>query len=102
LRAAEWAAWTPALPWRVAVILGVGAGGGVLGRLLVPRLGLVVGVLAAVAAGWGLRFRASQDAWALAAWGGGGATHRSSAPSPGVPWMGGPARPGRPRQPGQP
>jgi hypothetical protein len=35
---------------------------GVLGRLLVPRLGLVVGVLAAMAAGWGLRFRPSPDA----------------------------------------
>ena len=39
MRAAEWAAWTRTLPWRVAVILGIGAGGGVLGRLLAPRLG---------------------------------------------------------------
>ncbi len=62
LRAAEWAAWTRTLPWRVAVILGAGAGGGVLGRLLVPRLGLMVGVLAAMAVGWGLRFRPSPDA----------------------------------------
>jgi hypothetical protein len=63
MRAAEWAAWTRTLPWRGAVILGVGAaGGGVLGRLLVPRLGLVVGMLAAVAAGWELRFRPSPDA----------------------------------------
>jgi hypothetical protein len=62
MRAAEWAAWTRTLPWRVAVILGVAAGGGVLGRLLVPRLGLVVGMLAAVATGWELRFRPSPDA----------------------------------------
>ena len=62
LRAAEWAAWTRTLPWRVAVILGIGAGGGVLGSLPAPRLGLVVGGLAAVAAGWGLRFKASPEA----------------------------------------
>jgi hypothetical protein len=30
LRTAEWAAWTRSLPWRVAVILGIGAAGGVL------------------------------------------------------------------------
>ena len=35
---------------------------GVLGRLLVPQLGLVVGALGAMAAGWGLRFRPSPDA----------------------------------------
>jgi hypothetical protein len=64
MRAAEWAARTRTLPWRVAVILGVGAGGGVLGRLLVPRLSLVVGALAIVAAGWGLRFKPSPDACA--------------------------------------
>ena len=64
VRAAEWAAWTRTLPWRVAATLGTGAGGAVLGRLLVPRLGLVVGALAAMAAGWGLRFRPSPDAMA--------------------------------------
>jgi hypothetical protein len=65
LRAAEWAAWTRTLPWRIAVILGVGAGGGILGSLLAPRLGLVVGGLAAVATGWGLRFRPTPNviAW---------------------------------------
>ena len=38
-RAVEWAAWTRTLPWRVAVILGVGAAGGVFGvaRELLPR-----------------------------------------------------------------
>jgi Nuclease-related domain len=50
------------LPWRVALILGIGAGGGLLGRQLAPRLGLVVAALAAAAAGWGLRFRPSPDA----------------------------------------
>jgi Nuclease-related domain len=62
LRAAEWAAWMGTLPWRVAAALGIGAGGGVLGSLLAPWLGLVLGVLVALAAGWGLRFRASPDA----------------------------------------
>jgi hypothetical protein len=62
LRAAEWAAWIRTLPWRVAVILGIGAVGGLLGRLLAPGLSLVLGALAAVAAGWGLRFRSSPDA----------------------------------------
>jgi hypothetical protein len=65
LRAAEWAAWIRTLPWRVAVILGISTGGGILGSLLAPWLGLVLGGLAAVATGWGLRFRSSRDtiAW---------------------------------------
>jgi hypothetical protein len=61
-RATERAAWTRTLPWRIAVTVGIGVGGGVLGRLLVPRLSVVVGVLAATAAGWGLRFRPSPEA----------------------------------------
>jgi hypothetical protein len=75
-RAAEWAAWTRTLPWRVAAILGVGAGGGVLGSLLAPRLGLVVGGLAAFVAGWGLRFQPSPDA---IAWRRGAAGERRTA-----------------------
>jgi Nuclease-related domain len=75
-RAAEWAAWTRSLPWRVAVILGIGVGGGVLGNLLALRLSLVVGGLAAVAAGWGLRFRPSPDA---VAWRRGAAGERRTA-----------------------
>jgi hypothetical protein len=75
-RAAEWAAWTRTLPWRVAVLLGIGVGGAVLGRLLVPRLGLVVGVLTAMAAGWRLRFRPSTDA---IAWRRGAAGERRTA-----------------------
>jgi hypothetical protein len=61
-RAGEWAVWTRSLPWRVAAILGVGAAGGVLSSLVVPRWNVVLGTLAAVAAGWGLRFRPSLDA----------------------------------------
>jgi hypothetical protein len=76
LRAAEWATWTRTLPWRVAATLGIGAGGGVLGSLLVPRLGLLVGGLAAMMAGWGLRFRPSPDA---SAWRRGAAGERRTA-----------------------
>jgi hypothetical protein len=61
-RAAEWAAWTRSLPWRVAATLGAAAAGAVLGSLLAPRLALVLGALVAVAVGWGLRFRPSPDA----------------------------------------
>jgi Nuclease-related domain len=61
-RAGEWAVWTRSLPWRVAAILGVGAAGGVLGRLVVSRLSLVLGALAAMAAGWILRFQPSPEA----------------------------------------
>jgi hypothetical protein len=76
LRAAEWAAWTRTLPWRVAVILGIGTGGGILGSQLVPRLGLVVAALAVAAAGWGLRFQPSPDA---IAWRRGAAGERRTA-----------------------
>jgi hypothetical protein len=40
MRAAEWAAWTRSLPWRVAATVGVGAAGGALGSLLGPWLEL--------------------------------------------------------------
>ena len=76
LRTGEWAAWTRSLPWRVAAILGIGAGGGVLGSLLAPRLGLVLGGLAAMVAAWVLRFRPSPDA---VAWQRGAAGERRTA-----------------------
>ena len=75
-RAVERAAWTRTLPWRVAVILGMGAAGGVFGSLLAHRLGLLLGGLAATAAGWGLRFRPSPDA---VAWRRGAAGERRTA-----------------------
>jgi Nuclease-related domain len=71
-----WAAWTRTVPWRVAAILAVTTVGGLLGRLLAPRLGLVLGGLAAMAAGWGLRFRPSPDA---SAWQRGAAGERHTA-----------------------
>ena len=62
LRAAERTAWTRTLPCRVAATVGVGAAAGVLSSLLVPRLSLILGALAAAATGWALRFRPSPDA----------------------------------------
>ena len=89
-RAAEWAAWTRTLPWRVAATIGIGAASGVLGSLLTPRLELVLGGLAALAAGWGLRFQPSPDA---VAWRRGrrGATHRPALGCAGAARVGGPA-----------
>jgi Nuclease-related domain len=76
MRAAEWAAWTRTLPWRVALILGIGVGGGALGSQLTPRWGLVLGGLVALVAGWGLRFRSSLEA---VAWQRGAAGERRTA-----------------------
>jgi hypothetical protein len=76
LRAAEWAVWIRTVPWRVAAILGIGAAAGLVSSLLAPRLGLVVGGLAAIAAGWGLRFRPSPEA---SAWRRGAAGERRTA-----------------------
>jgi hypothetical protein len=76
LRAAEWAAWTRSLPWRVAVIVVTGVVGGLLGSLLAPGLGHAVGGLAALVASWGLRFRPSPDA---CAWRRGAAGERRTA-----------------------
>jgi Nuclease-related domain len=63
-------------PWPVVAIVGVGAAGGVLDSLVVPRLTLVLGALAAMAAGWRLRFRPSLDA---VAWRRGAAGERRTA-----------------------
>jgi hypothetical protein len=64
MRAAEWATWTRTLPWRATATLGSGVAGGLLGNLIAPRMSLVLGALAAMAAGWALRFRPSPDAMA--------------------------------------
>ena len=76
LRATEWAAWTRTLPWRIAVLLGIGLGGGVLGSQLASRWGLVLGGLVALVTGWGLWFRPSRDA---IAWRRGAAGERRTA-----------------------
>jgi hypothetical protein len=76
VRAAEWAAWTRTLPWRAAAILGIGAAGGLLGRPLAARLGLVVAALVAMAIAWRLRFKPSPGA---VAWRQGAAGERRTA-----------------------
>jgi hypothetical protein len=76
LRAAEWAAWTRTLPWRLAATLGIGIGGGLLGNLLAPRLGLIASGLAILVAGWELRFQPSPEA---IAWRRGAAGERRTA-----------------------
>jgi hypothetical protein len=96
-RGAEWAAWIRTVPWRVAVILGLGVGGGVLGSLLAPRLSLMVGGLAAVAAGWGAAVPAQPRRHRLAARRSRGAANCSAARAAGTTPVGGPARPDRPR-----
>src|SRR4029453_7535560 len=75
-RAAEWAAWSRTLPWRLAAIVGIGVLGGLLGSLLAPGAGLLLGGFAAIVARLGLRFRPSLDA---PAWGRGGGGERRDA-----------------------
>jgi hypothetical protein len=75
-RAVAWAAWTRTLPWRVGIILGIGVGGGVLGSLLAPRRGLVLGRLGGHGGRLGLRFQPSPDA---VAWRRGAAGERRTA-----------------------
>jgi hypothetical protein len=69
-------------------MLGIGASVGGLGSLLAPRLSLLVGGLAVVLTGWGLRTRPSPDvtAWRRGRWG-------SDAPP--VSWLGWSGRGGR-------
>jgi hypothetical protein len=76
MRAAERATWARTLPWRAAVTFGIGAVGGLLGNLMAPRMSLVLGALAAMTAGWALRFRPSPDA---VAWRRGAAGERRTA-----------------------
>ena len=101
MRAAEWAAWTRTLPWRIAVILGIGLGGGEsLAACSRPRLGSVLGTLAAVVADWGCGFGPAPMPSP------GGAGRKGSDAPPGCSTaratrVGHPARPDDPRQPRQ-
>jgi hypothetical protein len=100
-RASEWAAWTRTLPWRVAAILGIGAGGGsprqprsAQARAGPRRAGCRGGRL-------GTAIPAQPGRCRLAAQVGEGAAHRPTARPPRAARVGGPARPVRPQQPGQ-
>jgi hypothetical protein len=64
-RAAELAAWTRSLPWRVVLVLAAGASVALLAAQLAPRLAGPAGLLAAAALAWALRFRSSLEtrAW---------------------------------------
>jgi hypothetical protein len=75
-RAAERAAWRRSLPWRATAILTVGLGFGVLATQVTPRLAGPVGLLAAAALAWVLRFRVSPE---TSAWRRGAAGERRTA-----------------------
>ncbi len=75
-RAAEWAAWTRSLPWRVVLVLAAGAIVGLLAAQLIPPLADLAGLLAAAAVGWALRFRVSPE---TSAWRRGAAGERRTA-----------------------
>jgi hypothetical protein len=64
-RAAEWVAWTRALPWRAAAVLAVGVGAGLLAAQLASPLAGLAALLTAAALGWALQFRVSPEtsAW---------------------------------------
>jgi hypothetical protein len=78
LRAAEWAAWTRGLPWRLATGLGAGLAAGLAAGLFGLPAGsrVVAALLTAVGVGWRLRFRASAEA---RAWRRGAAGERKTA-----------------------
>jgi len=77
-RAAEWAAWTRSLPWRLVSCLAVGLGAGLLTGLFgLPAGGrAAAAVLTAGGVGWRLRFRVSAEA---RAWRRGAAGERKTA-----------------------
>jgi hypothetical protein len=64
LRAAEWAAWTRRLPWRLVACLAAGWAAGLLTGLLGLPLGsrAAAAVVVAVGVGWRVRFRVSAEA----------------------------------------
>jgi hypothetical protein len=75
-RAAEWAAWTRSVPWRVVLVLAAGTIVGLLAAQLDAPLAGPAWLLAAAGLGWVLRFRASPE---TSAWRRGAAGERRTA-----------------------
>jgi hypothetical protein len=75
-RAAELAAWTHSLPWRIAAVLAVGLAAWLLATQVVSHLSAVAGVTVAAGLAWRLRFRVSPD---ILAWRRGTAGERRTA-----------------------
>jgi hypothetical protein len=96
LRAAEWTVWIRTLPWRIAAILGIGAGGGILGSLMAPRLGAGPRRPGRPGGQLGAAVPTQPRCRRLATRGSGGAAHRPVPRPAGAAGVGSPARPGRP------
>jgi hypothetical protein len=75
-RAAEWAAWSVTVPWRMAAVLAVGLAAWLLAAQVVPHLAALAGVTVAAGLAWQLRFRSSPD---TSAWRRGAAGERRTA-----------------------
>jgi hypothetical protein len=75
-RAAELAAWTHSLPWRIAAVLAIGLTAWLLATQVVSHLAALAGVTVAAGLAWRLRFRPSA---ATLAWRRGAAGERRTA-----------------------
>jgi hypothetical protein len=75
-RAAELAAWTHSLPWRIAAVLAIGLAAWLLATQVVSHLSALAGAIVAAGLAWRLRFRPSA---ATLAWRRGAAGERRTA-----------------------
>jgi hypothetical protein len=75
-RAAELAAWTHSLPWRIAAVLAVGLAAWLLATQVVSHLSALAGAIVAAGLAWRLRFRVTPD---ILAWRRGAAGERRTA-----------------------
>ena len=62
--AAELAAWTHSLPWRIGAVLAVGLAAWLLATQIVPHLAAPAGAIVAAGLAWRLRFRVTPDTMA--------------------------------------
>ena len=63
-RAAELAAWTHSLPWRIVAVLAVGLAAWLLATQVASHLSAVAGAIVAAGLAWRLRFRVTPDTMA--------------------------------------